>query len=122
MIQATGLEATAVPTARDAPGIPIRRAKSPYEVTHPGEIASSARQTLIWNGVPRRCSPMPIPACRGVEDPPRDAGGGTRILDEGGRLEAAGEVGERLVAPLRSGEREPAHAAGGTQDQTLPER
>ena len=69
-----------------------------------------------------KVQPDAVPTRRGVEDPPRDAGGGARVLDEGGRLEAAGEPGERLVAPLRSGERESAHAAHGTQDQALPER
>ena len=56
MSQLTGLLPTAVPTARDAPGRCNDLAMSPYVVTPPSGMRSSASQTFNWKFVPFTCS------------------------------------------------------------------
>jgi hypothetical protein len=54
----TGLRPLARPTARAAPGRPIRAASSPYDQVSPYGISWSAAQTSSWNGVPVSASGM----------------------------------------------------------------
>ncbi len=50
----TGFRPLASPTAREAPGLPMRSANCPYERVRPYGISRSAAHTARWNGVPCR--------------------------------------------------------------------
>src|SRR5262245_7660315 len=52
MTIARGLRAFAAPTARLAPGRPMRRARAVYDSVVPYGISPSARHTARWKGVP----------------------------------------------------------------------
>ena len=52
----TGLSPLAAPTARTALGLPMDRARSPYETVWPNGMTVSSVQTWRWNSVPESCS------------------------------------------------------------------